>query len=162
VMATIGLNHYPVPPFSFLPVEIASAPAEWLGNRVAPAADPSLAKGNPSQFSVGEDASPADQDLVPSAPPEYTDTGAGVPQGLPCGALGINPYAAPELGVTYPVTEEAACGKGVPGAPPLPPAASPAPLTVQCAPVLCTLPYSLAYGEDPVAIAEVHAEESTV
>jgi hypothetical protein len=152
--------------------------AEVPENRLAPAADPSLAKdihmhfygaGLPRGGAAG--AMPTDQALIPSAPPGDSEPDVDVP-GAPCGgALGVDPSAAPDMDMIYPAAEDSVFHKGVPGAPPLPPASYPASLPPQPAPapVSFTLPvaamaapvsYGVPYGEAPIAVAEVYVEES--
>jgi hypothetical protein len=110
-----------------------------------------------------------DQALIPTAPPEDAGIGAGAPKPTGGGALGVDPSAAPDMDMIYPATEDSVFHKGVPGAPPLPPASHPAPPQPASAPVSFTLPvaalaapvsYSLPYGEAPIAVAEVYVEES--
>jgi hypothetical protein len=151
--------------------------AEMPENRLAPAADPSLAKdihihfygaGLPRGGAAG--AMPTDQALIPSAPPEDSEPGVDSPGAPGGGALGVDPSAAPDMDMIYPAAEDSVfSSKGVPGAPPLPPASHPAPQPPQPAPVSFTLPvaalaapvsYSLPYGEAPIAVAEVYVEES--
>jgi hypothetical protein len=153
--------------------------AEVPENRLSPATDPSLAKdihmhfyGTGLQRGGGAGAMPTDQALIPTAPPEDSEPGVDVPGAPGEGALGVDPSAAPDMHMIYPAAEDSVfSSKGVPGAPPLPPASHPAPLPPQPAPapVSFTLPvaamaapvsYGLPYGEAPIAVAEVYVEES--